>query len=252
MKRNFLYQTILFLFGILLLNACTSVHKLGRVPPQSAIAIPDSLYPAASLTIATHNDWTKKNYPQRIKVFRKEPLQMHDIVLLGNSITQLGHDWGARLHNPAVKNRGIAGDVTDGVLARLGEICYVQPTAVFIEIGINDLFNSSLTPERTAKNIVAIINNIHSKNPGTKIFFQTIFPTSHDSLVQRITQTNKLVLAACKPNKWFSIIDTHALFADKNDLMIKEYSKDGVHPNEKGYEIWVKCLQKYFDTSGIL
>jgi len=78
---------------------------------------------------------------------------LRDIVFLGNSITQ-DDNWDSLFNNHAFYNRGISGDVTDGVLQRLGEIVYVKPTAVFIEIGINDLFNNSLSAERTANNII--------------------------------------------------------------------------------------------------
>jgi len=50
-----------------------------------------------------------------------------------------------------------------------------------------------------------------------------------------------------KKNKGtFTIIDTHLLFADKDDLMQKELTVDGIHLNEKGYQVWVDCLKKYF------
>ena len=48
---------------------------------------------------------------------------------------------GAKLGIENVRNRGISGDVTDGVLLRLGELIKYKPTSIFIMIGINDLFN---------------------------------------------------------------------------------------------------------------
>ena len=43
------------------------------------------------------------------------------------------------------------------------------------------------------------------------------------------------------------LIDTHMLFADSAGLMKKEYSKDGVHLTEKGYEVWVRHLQQFLE-----
>jgi hypothetical protein len=57
-----------------------------------------------------------------IREFKSNPLNFNDIVFLGNSITESGKDWSKRLNYPNIKNRGIGGDVTDGVLARLDEI----------------------------------------------------------------------------------------------------------------------------------
>ncbi|MDT3404916.1 GDSL-type esterase/lipase family protein [Mucilaginibacter terrae] len=180
-----------------------------------------------------------------IKVFKADPLKLHDIVFLGNSITRQGGDWDKRLGNKAIRNRGIAGDVTDGVIARLGEIFYVKPTAVFIEIGINDLYNPKLDPQRTAININSIAERIKQQSPETRIFVQTVFPTSHVFLRNNISETNKILRQLHKP-KVYTIIETHQLFADSADLMKKEYTKDGVHLTEKGYQVWVDHLRKFF------
>jgi lysophospholipase L1-like esterase len=239
-------QKYLIILVSIAFAACSSHSKIGKVQPSDTVlAIPDSLYPAENVSIPTHNEWTSKNYPKMIKIFKAEPLQLHDIVFVGNSITSQGRNWGERLNNKAIKNRGIAGDVTDGLIARLGEINYVKPTAVFIEIGINDLVNDTLSPERTAKNIIQITKIIHQQNPKTKIFVETIFPTAKVNQVLRIQQTNDIIKK--HKSRDFTVIDTHLLFADKDDFMKKELTVDGTHLNEKGYQIWVDCLKKYFE-----
>jgi len=184
----------IFIFISIVFASCSSNSKVGKVEASNTVlAIPDSLYPSANQTIATHNEWTSKNYPKMIKSFKANPLRLHDIVFVGNSITSQGRNWGERLNNKAIKNRGIAGDVTDGLIARLGEINYIKPTAVFIEIGINDLLNDTLSPERTAKNIIRITKIIHQQNPKTKIFVETVFPTSKVNQVERIKLTNDII-----------------------------------------------------------
>jgi lysophospholipase L1-like esterase len=241
---NLIIPFLLLLFS--LISACKFSQKVG-LPKQanSAVAIPDSLYPAPGLLIPTHNEWTRNNYPRKIKEFKASPLHLNDIVFLGNSITQQGGDWGKRLNSPAIKNRGLAGDVTDGVLQRLGEITYIKPKAVFIEIGINDLFNPSLSPERTANNIIRIVKSIREQSPRTKVFVQTVFPTRRDSLINRVSETNIFIRKQLNP-KLFTLIETHSLFADSTDRMRKEYTRDGVHLTEKGYEVWVNHLRGYF------
>jgi lysophospholipase L1-like esterase len=212
---------------------------------NSPIVIPGNLYPSPDVPVATHNDWTKNNYPKMIAMFKKEPLHMHDIVFLGNSITRQGGDWGKRLNDSTIRNRGIAGDVTDGVIHRLGEITFIQPKAVFLEIGINDLFNDTLSPKRTADNILKIATLIHQQSPATKIYVQTVFPTDKDSLISRIRETNAIVSNA--KHKVFTLLDTHRLFADEHDKMKKIYTKDGVHLTDVGYDVWVDFLRKYLN-----
>ncbi|BAV07567.1 GDSL-type esterase/lipase family protein [Filimonas lacunae] len=215
-----------------------------QAPVAAETALPDSLYPPLDKVVATHNEWTRGNYPKMIKEFKANPLHMHDIVFLGNSITRQGRDWSKRLGMSGIANRGIAGDVTDGVLQRLDEIVYIQPRAVFLEIGVNDLFNSELSPERTADNIVAIIKTLHAKCPETRLFVQTVFPTQRDSMVKRIRETNAGIRKKL-PKKICTIIETHVLFADSADHMQAAYTNDGVHLTEKGYEVWVEELKKY-------
>ena len=74
---------------------------------------------------------------QRATLFESLPASEDDIVMLGNSITD-GGEWAELLGDAHVKNRGISGDTTDGVLERLGTITRGRPAKVFLLIGIND------------------------------------------------------------------------------------------------------------------
>lgn len=201
--------------------------------------VPDSIYPPADLVISYHTAWTKTHYPERIKFFKSNPLNYSDIVFLGNSITELGGNWGSRFNSSIVKNRGIAGDVTEGVLARLGEIYYFKPTSVFILIGINDIF-AGKTPEFVAGNIVKIAQNIHQRSPETKIYVQTILPSASTSIVSTIQQTNALLVSSASANN-YTLINLHALFADANDVIKPEYTTDGTHLTEAAYTVWINA-----------
>lgn len=199
--------------------------------------VPDSIYPPESLNIPYHTAWTKTHYPQRIQQFKSNPLENSDIVFLGNSLTELGGNWGSRFSNSSVKNRGIAGDVTEGVLARLGEIYYFKPEAVFLLIGINDIF-ANKTPEFIAANIALIATKIHQRTPDTKVYVQTILPTTNTGIVATIRETNTLLVANSTSNN-YTIIDLHPLFANASDLLKPEYTTDGTHLTEAGYAVWV-------------
>ncbi len=63
-----------------------------------------------------------------------------EIQFFGNSITESGKDWGAKLGIDNAKNRNISADVVDGYLSRLGELIKFKPVSIFIIIGINGLF----------------------------------------------------------------------------------------------------------------
>ncbi|WP_026714175.1 GDSL-type esterase/lipase family protein [Flavobacterium daejeonense] len=212
----------------------------------------EKLYPNQKIVSRYHNDWTQKYYPKRIQEFKKEPLEFGEIVFIGNSITEGGKDWSARFGINHIRNRGIAGDLTDGVLQRLDEIIYSKPKAVFILIGINDLFNlhhnednrslkyDKIVPSTgyIAKNILKIAKKIHRKSPATKIYVRTLLPSRREYVKKDILEVNKII----KKNEtkaYYEVIDLYAQFIDTNGELIKELTKDGVHLNDEGYEKWI-------------
>lgn len=203
------------------------------------------LYPSPNTAIPYHTDWTKTHYIERIAEFKASPLEFGDIVFIGNSITEQGGNWAEKFDNAKVKNRGIAGDVTAGVINRLKEIYYYKPEKVFLKIGINDLFHSDLNPEYVANNIKLIVALIHQESPKTKIFVQTLLPTANNNpSKERIAATNA-ILKAMTPTDFLQVIDLHAAFADSNDLLPREYTHDGLHLTESGYAVWRNYIKEF-------
>jgi arabinogalactan endo-1,4-beta-galactosidase len=209
----------------------------------------NDLYPSPSIIIPYHSEWTRTHYNERIAEFKANPLQFGDIVFIGNSITEQGGNWGQKFNNSKIKNRGIAGDNTAGVINRLAEIYYYKPEKVFLKIGINDLFQSQLTPEYVANNIKQIVDKIHLESPTTKIYVQTILPTANNNpSKEKIAATNTL-LKAIVPTNYLQILDLHSVFADANDAMISSYTTDGLHLTNAGYTVWQNYVKEYVNDT---
>ena len=205
----------------------------------------NSLYPNENIYIKYHDDWGRNNYKKVVKEFKKYPLNKGDIVFLGNSITAGGKDWSIRLNYPNIRNRGIGGDVTEGVLRRLDEITYYKPKAVFLLIGINDLWNTSpFEPSSNyiSKNIIRITQEIKKKSPKTKIFVQTILPVEKPIYRIPINEINNFLKSEESKNS-YSIIDLHSVFVDDKGLIIEDFFSDGIHLTEQGYNNWVKIIR---------
>lgn len=200
------------------------------------------IYPPNDIEISTHSAWTRNHYPSRIAEFKNNRLEFGDIVFLGNSITEQAGSWRDRLVIRNAKNRGIAGDTTEGVIARLGEIFYYKPEKVFILIGINDLFHPSMTPQSIAENIVEIVNKIKQYSPSTDIFVQTVLPTTTTSLIESINSVNA-ILENAQSEHPYSFIQLHEHFVLEDGKMNMAYSTDGVHLNEQGYQLWTELIQ---------
>ena len=77
-------------------------------------------------------------YEHRKNLFQQLPNTSGEIIFLGDSMTEYG-EWVEFFGNPNIKNRGIAGDMTDGILDRLDEVTASSPSQLFLMIGVNDL-----------------------------------------------------------------------------------------------------------------
>ena len=204
-----------------------------------------------------HDDWGKNNYKKLLNQFNSDPLNSGEIIFLGNSITAEGKDWSTRLNNSIIRNRGIGGDTTDGVLARSGEIIDSNPTAVFLLIGINDLYNNTIeTPSENyiANNIINIAKKIKTSSVNTEVFIQTLLPISkkksrkfYKLYNQSIKNINKIIIEN-QEKELYSVIDLYSIFVNNKGQLKNDLTYDGLHLNKKGYEVWSKFIKPITDS----
>lgn len=188
-------------------------------------------------------------YRARVELIRNLPHSMKDVIFLGNSISFWG-EWQEMFESLEVKNRGIPGDNTYGVIERLNDIIIGKPSKIFILIGINDLANK-IPNNIILSNYERIVRKIKSASPLTKIYFQTILPTNdmlnkktpiydNDENIKKINSSLKLL--AERNSGLFEVIDLYKSFADENGKMKVQYTWDGVHLNYAGYMKWLHIL----------
>lgn len=242
MEKNLIRVTFIFIAFIVF--ACKIQHPIsGEKMPELDI---NQLYPAPDLEIKKHSVWTKNHYIERIEEFKRNPINYGDVVFLGNSITEGGKDWNRIFDKTNIKNRGISGDITEGVLHRLNEILYYKPSAVFILIGINDIFKGTIPNEEIVGNIQKIVNLINLYSPKTKVYVQTLLPTSNKNIVLRIADVNKN-LKENRKSSYYKLIDLHSQFANEKDMIMTEYTYDGTHLNDAGYKVWANYVKRYVE-----
>ena len=189
------------------------------------------------------------SYQLKVDQFNAFKNSANDIVFLGNSITA-GTDWAELLGMPNVKNRGISGDITFGVLERLDEVIEGKPAKVFILIGTNDVARN-IPDAVILQNYQKMISRIKQGSPSTKIYFQTIMPTNssfgkfknHYNRAEQVQGINNALKEMGKKEK-ITVIDLYPAFLDKEGNMEKSYTYDGLHLNLAGYQKWVEVLTK--------
>ncbi|HNR72965.1 MAG: G-D-S-L family lipolytic protein [Bacteroidetes bacterium OLB12] len=190
-----------------------------------------------------------EHYWVRMEKFKKEPVVPGKIIFLGNSITEGGR-WRQLLKDSTVINRGIAGDNTFGVLARLDEIVKLKPASLFVLIGTNDL-SKKIPDEAILENIFTMISRIKSGSPKTKIFIQSILPVNET--VERFPQqfnnsmhinTINDQLARYATRLRYTYVDLYEKFIDNQGRLDAKYTFDGLHLNAAGYQRWVEILKE--------
>src|SRR3954471_83138 len=73
----------------------------------------------------------------KLELFERLPVGPDDVLFVGDSLTD-GGLWHELMADARCKNRGIAGDTSAGVLARLEPMLAGQPAAVYLLVGVND------------------------------------------------------------------------------------------------------------------
>jgi lysophospholipase L1-like esterase len=79
-----------------------------------------------------------RNYQVRREMFLLDRSESARVLMLGDSLTAQG-EWNAMLGEPLVANRGIDGDTSAGVLARVGDDADFRGDTVVIWIGTNNV-----------------------------------------------------------------------------------------------------------------
>lgn len=157
-----------------------------------------------------------------------------DTVFLGDSITE-GGMWHELFPNTPTRQRGIGGDTTAGVLARLAPIAAAKPKQVFLLIGTNDLFFG--VPQPTIiENILKIVNQLHDASPQTEIYVQSVLPRA-PKYQQRIESLNSQLEKALNGNATW--INLYPLFLNTTGTHIDTtLSNDALHLLGNGYLLW--------------
>ena len=199
--------------------------------------------------LSAQSDGFSTYYHQRKTLFEELPNTKNEIIFLGNSITD-GGEWIELLANKRARNRGISGDVTDGVLYRLDEVTESKPAKVFLLIGVNDLARG-ISNDTIVSKIVEIATRIKTQSPKTKVFVQSILPVNpifnkfagHCSKTDDIMWINDRLQAWCAEHP-AEFVDLFSHFKNKNDnLMNQKYTNDGLHLKGAGYLLWAEIIR---------
>jgi hexosaminidase len=215
------------------------------------IVILSSLSAQAQIKLPVLNDSLFSTYyQQRVSHFKLLPVNQNDIVFIGNSITD-GAEWSELFNDITIKNRGISGDISAGILHRLDDIVKQKPGKIFLLIGVNDLARG-ISADSILKNIFLAADWIKKESRSTQLFIQSILPVSdmfkkfsgHTNKTDSILKVNNRLKKESE-NYSYTFIDLYPFFCNKQGRMDKKYSNDGLHLLGEGYLLWKHLVLPY-------
>jgi lysophospholipase L1-like esterase len=202
-----------------------------------------------------HDSLFSTYYHQRVTFFKSMPQTtlrqaQGEIIFLGNSITD-GSEWAQLFNDLRMKNHGISGDITAGVLHRLDAVTNRKPAKIFLLIGTNDLARN-ISADSVLKNMLLIAEYVKQQSPKTKLYVQSILPvnelygkfgghTKNTALIQQVNEQIKANAAA----HHYQYVDLHTPFSNENGKLKPELSNDGLHLMGNAYLLWKHIIYPY-------
>jgi Lysophospholipase L1 and related esterases len=165
----------------------------------------------------------------------------------------MAENWIELFNDNRLKNRGISGDVSEGIYDRLGSITKGKPKKMFLMIGINDIAKN-IPVDTISKNIEKIILKIKKDSPQTIVYLQSVLPVNPDfGMFSRhmkpdnIKGLNKQIeKLSWKYNTTY--IDLYSRFViEGTDKLAPQYTNDGLHLLGQGYIHWVEIVKSYIE-----
>ena len=201
--------------------------------------------------VSRHNDILKRIKQGKV-----------DIIMVGDSITHFWETtgkqvWDKYYANRNVVNMGISGDKTQNVIWRLehGEVNNINPKLAVLMIGTNNSKNNDYTSQQIADGVQAVVCQLRTRLPQTKILILAIFPRGSDEQRKDKIQDGKFnpqwdknekankIVSKIADDKMIYYLDINKKFLNKKGVLTRDIMPDLLHPGDKGYMIWAQAME---------
>jgi lysophospholipase L1-like esterase len=202
--------------------------------------------------IFSQDFWTQamnSHYSRRVSHFNNLPVKKGAIIFIGDSITEQCN-WSELFDNPEILNRGIGGDVLEGVAKRLEFLKTSEPAALFLMIGINNM-NRGDPNDEIFLEYKLLVEKIEDYNPSTKLFLQSILPINQKLFIGIPIASNESIeslnqnIQKLAENMGAVYVNLYSHFLNTEGELDKKYSNDGLHLSCKGYILWKEIVNNY-------
>ena len=186
-------------------------------------------------------------YDQKIILYAEENENYADyevdIAFIGDSLTD-GYDVEKYYSEYKVENRGIGGDTTHGLLARLDVSVYqLKPKVIVMLIGANNF-------DTMFEDYEDIIIGIKENLPETKLVIcsLTSMGGEHWGKNNHKAAFNNVKIRAYAEQYGCPYVDLYtALLNFETNEIYEHYTTDGGHLTAAGYEVFTSCVKPVVD-----
>ncbi|MEZ4300189.1 MAG: GDSL-type esterase/lipase family protein [Polyangiaceae bacterium] len=180
---------------------------------------------------------------ERLSILSELPARKGGTVFLGDSLTERG-EWAELFGDASLRNRGVAGDTTTGVLARVDLVTSLAPERVFLLVGVNDLGAGEPVPA-IAERYAAIVSALAKGAPAAKLYCESVFPVREGA--PRLIDNDKIralnaAIAKIAAERGCTYVDVQRALVDGAGELDASFTVDGLHLNGKGYAVWASAL----------
>ena len=203
--------------------------------------------------------WTKEYKIERYREMNKTA-EKGSVLFAGSSLMEMFPVEGFAKADGlpvTVYNRGVGGFITDELLENIG-VCITDlaPRKLFINIGTNDLSDSSRSMEMIMGNYAEILTRVRAKLPDLKLYILAYYPVNYDAAAPemkeclKIRSNEKINLANSQLIQLAErfggkYINVNEPLMDDQGRLKAEYTIEGMHIKEEGYRAIYDDIMKY-------
>jgi lysophospholipase L1-like esterase len=170
------------------------------------------------------------------------------IVFTGSSSIRLWEDLQALFPDYQIVNTGFGGSrVSDLLVFSDKLILKYNPKMVFIYEGDNDIFDRK-RPREVIDTTKKIISKIQHNNPQTRIVLISAKPSLvRWHLKRKYKALNRKLKKLTKQDPTLEYANIWDVMLTGRQLNESLFIEDGLHINDKGYELWYGVIKNYLN-----
>ncbi len=171
------------------------------------------------------------------------------IVFTGSSSVRLWKNLEQSFPNHQIVNSGFGGSQSTDLLYYLNDLVLsYNPKQVFIYEGDNDLW-AKKRPNQVLDTTEEIIRRIKASNPSTQIILIAAKPSiSRWEIRRKYKKLNRKFERLAKKDIQLDYVDVWHPMLNNRKLLTDIYIEDGLHMNQKGYDIWYEAMKNFVNN----